>query len=160
MAKLNVSALKKIDSANFKDKKDIIVRGYSLTIDRIFRPTAINALIAEWMDKMTYVRDNAEIQMSDVNWIGYYQLLLVKHFTSLDVPDDFGQQLQVLGILIDNDLFVDVMNAFDQSQVDRVGQAMQKANENFKELLPQMIQQLSEMAPSNGDEIDGHQESE
>lgn len=124
--KLTLSEIKKIDAKSFSGKKDVIIKGYSLTIDEVFRPTKIQELISEFIDKQLYIVEN-EIQFDQ--WLEYTLLLMIKHFTSLQIPDSFAEQIATWQLLIDNDLFADIVNNINQEEIKKMFNLIQAATD-------------------------------
>lgn len=50
----------------------------------------------------------------------YALLMLIKHFTSIDVPEDTEEALAVLNNMADLGIFGEVVNAFPEDEVERV----------------------------------------
>lgn len=143
---LTVSAMKKIDAKEFGERKQIDVNGYAVEIDKKFRKTKITLIFAEIIDKRDYcIVNKINFNLLDLN--SYIMLLIVKNFTSVDVPDDFGEQLRVLDIMVDNDFMEPIMKSFDQDQLKSVYDMLGKFTENVEKF----IEEFQTMELQNAD---------
>lgn len=67
----------------------------------------------------------------------YVSLLVLKHFTSIQVPDDIGKALEVLEALLDLNIFDKILNALPDEQVSGIYndilEALERMNSNAEE---------------------------
>lgn len=139
MAKKNltVSEIKKQDKKTYGEQIEVEINGYSLKIDKVFRKTKINSLIAEVVEKFEYARQN-EFKLVDI-FVPYSLLLILKYFTSLSIPDKLEDQLKVMEILIDNNYLEPITEALPQDEINAVFEAMGKIGENINSYLDNMF---------------------
>lgn len=130
--KLTVNSLKSQDARQYT-KKELIINDYKVLIDEKFRPTTIQRLLFEFMEKYQYMQEN-NMQM---NVIEYLPILLIKYFTSLDIPDDLETQLKIYELLVDNDYFEPIYNAFPKEEISKIYEIAKKMRENSDELVKQ-----------------------
>ena len=133
---LSLATLKKTDAQKFGSKKQIIIDGYSLVVDEAFRPTKVQELVSEYLDKVLYVTQN-EIEFS--KWFDYILLLMVRHFTSLEIPSDFESQVSAWKLLIDTDYFVQILDALNQEEMQKVWNAIKDANDVQDQIIQEIV---------------------
>lgn len=131
--KLTVNSLKSQDARRYT-KKELIINDYKVLIDEKFRPTTIQRLLIEFFEKYQYMKEN-NLQM---NIVEYLPVLLLKYFTSLDIPDDLETQLKIYELLIDNDYFEPIYNAFPKEEINKIYEIAKKMRENSDELVKQI----------------------
>ena len=134
--KLTLSEIKKLDAKSFSGKREVIIKGYSLTIEEAFRPTKVQELISEFIDKQIYITEN-EIQFD--RWLEYILILMIKHFTSLQVPDSFAEQIATWELLIDNDLFAEIVDAMNQDEIKKMFKLIQAATDVPDKLAEEIV---------------------
>lgn len=126
---LTLSAMKKEDSKRFHKRKKIMVQGYSVEIDEVFRPTKLQDLMKELTKQIVYVTKNEEIDFDLVDWMVYANFMLVKYFTSLNVPDNFEEQIAMMNIMLDNDFLEPIIKAFDENELQKFSDMFARINE-------------------------------
>jgi hypothetical protein len=131
--KLTVNTLKSQDSKQYT-KRELTINGYKVEIDEKFRPTTIQRLLVEFFEKYQYIQEN-NIQ---INIVEYFPILLIKYFTSIDIPDDLETQLKIYELLIDNDYFEPIFNAFPKEEVTKIYEIAKNIRENSEELSKQI----------------------
>ena len=87
---------------------------YTLTHDVKFRKTKQIKLIEDLIEFFAKGAENPEILDKSTP---YTALLVIKHFTSLDVPDNIEDALILLGILIDLDAIAKIINELPEDDV-------------------------------------------
>lgn len=131
---LTVSALKKEDSKRYNKQKRIIANSYNINLDMVFRPTKLQALLRELADKMAYVNANKEIDYELVDWTSYGLFLMLKYFSSLDIPDAFEEQITVMEYLIDNNFMEPIMKGFEESEIKKFNDMLATIYDNQENL--------------------------
>lgn len=139
-------------------------KDYSMMIDTKFSNTKVNALLddlnkyfAQGMNK-TELLDYAST---------YISLLIMKHFSSIDVPDDIDEALTMMKDLVDLQWFAPIIDAFDENEivqlfekiylaVAQMEQAMTEASNISDEQLAQL--EKSEAALKLKEELQKEQE--
>lgn len=120
----------------FNEKEIVQVFGSDLEVDIKFRKTKISSAIAEIIENF----EKSRIRGINIGalFATYVGLIIIKHFTSLEVPADFDAQLELLEVLVDNDYLEEIMNKLPASEVKKffetVQEATERMNENMKEL--------------------------
>lgn len=87
---------------------------YKLTHDAKFRKTKQIKLIEDLIEFFTKGAENPELLDKATP---YTALLVIKHFTSLDVPDSVEEALILLGVLIDLDAIPQIIDKLPEEDV-------------------------------------------
>ena len=87
---------------------------YKLTHDVVFRKTKRIKLIEDLIEFFTKGAENPEILELTTP---YTALLVIKHFTSLEVSDDITEALALLEVLIDLDALSEIINTLPEEKV-------------------------------------------
>lgn len=146
--KLTASNILSLHSKTFKQKSifvDIEGGQYEVLIDTKFQISKIQELIAEVIEKQ---RELFKIQ--DIFDIAYYiNFLLIKYFTNINLAkaEEFDKQIRVFKAMIDLGIFDQVMEAFDEKEVEKINEYLKKASENVKKLgnSPEVIEDINKM---------------
>lgn len=132
---LTLAAVKK-DDKRFEERYQVTVNGYTLEIDRTFRPTKISAMLGEVIEK--YDETKAHKQNILEIFTPYVILQMIKHFTSLEIPNGLDEQLKILDMLIDGDYLLKIYENMPKDQIDLVYTEIEKIvnrmNDNMADL--------------------------
>lgn len=128
--KLNLGTLKSEDNKFYTEKK-ITVNGHDILIQEHFRPTTIQRMFMELVEKVEYMKENG-IKLSFLP--SYIYILLIKYFTNIEVPEEFEKQVQMLDLLIDNNYLEPVINAIPQEEIDKINTFIMKSKEQFAQI--------------------------
>lgn len=109
---------------------------YKIKIDNVFRKTKQHKLLE---DLMFFINEsNKRLEILDVA-TPYITLLLIKHFTNLDIPDDIDEAIEVMNILIDLDIFSEIVNLMPENEVikmyETLNASIERMNLNIEEML-------------------------
>lgn len=123
---------------------------YKIKIDRYFKKTKIQDMIIELQEIMQELRkENVDINaIKDI--IVIYQMLIIKHFTSLPLPKNISikKMLAVYDKLIDTGLFEEILNNFPHDQIEFLNEELRK----YKKIGEQMGELFVGMGLGNSDE--------
>lgn len=109
-----------------KIKVNIGEAEYNITYDKVFRKTKQQAVVEDMLEFfMSASEDENRLKMSQI----YPLLLIIKHFTSLDVPEDIASALILLEILIDLEVITTIMNELPEDQVTNLFEVLTKSVE-------------------------------
>lgn len=128
--KLNLGTLKSEDNKFYTEKK-ITVNGHDILIQEHFRPSAIQRMFMELVEKIEYMKESG-IKLSFIS--SYIYILLIKYFTNIEVPEEFEKQIQMLDLLIDNNYLEPVINAIPQEEIDKINTFIMKSKEQFAQI--------------------------
>jgi len=103
---------------------------YKLTHDVYFRKTKQREVLE---DMLLFFNSIGEDTMDDLEMASpYTALLIIKHFTSLDVSDDISEALVLLGILIDLGVLATIVNALPEDEVLKIYELLTETVNNIK----------------------------
>ncbi|MDH6674435.1 hypothetical protein M2277_005127 [Paenibacillus sp. LBL] len=144
--KLSMAAIKKQDK-QFDERYEVEINGYVLEIDQTFRPTKIQGLISELAQKFE------ETKVQDTNILDiftpYMILLMIKNFTSLDIPDKLDDQLKTLDFLVDNDFLVPIYESLPIAEVNKVYAEMEAATDRINDNINELKQSVNGLTLEN-----------
>lgn len=145
--KLTFNEMIQLDKAlDEQIEKKIKIKGqeYTFKIDKKFRKTkrfdVLNDLI-KFMDEC-----NRRIELYDMI-SPYTSLLIIKHFTDIDVPDGIDDALLMLKTMIDYEIFDKILNMMPEDEVikmyEELSAVISRAKENI-ELAEELDEELQE----------------
>jgi hypothetical protein len=130
--KLTLSVVKRDDTKLYGIRKQVDVQGYEFTVDTVFRPSKINALLQEFLSDLEYFHTK-DIDITNLDMTGYISVLIVKYFSDFDVPEDPALKLQTIKLLIDGSFFNQMLEAFDAGEIEGVVERMNQFVEALKD---------------------------
>lgn len=136
---LTVAAMKKKDT-QYNHRKEVRIDGYVVNVDIKFRPTKIQSVLDDYREMTNYIIENK----ISIDVVGMLYLLMVKHFTDLEISDDPVEQLLTLNIMIDNEFLKPIVESFDQEEVTKFHQMMNIAKENYKLALEELRKEFEQ----------------
>ena len=143
---LNLASIRKEDK-HFDEQFEIEVQGYTLKIDKHFRKSKINLLIAELVEKFDYGRaHNTPIESI---FLPFSTLLIIRHFTSLQVPEDLEGQVEVLKLLTDNDFLEPILENLPKDQMNIVMEEVAKVTQLMNERIDEFANDLKTVELEN-----------
>lgn len=133
--KLTVNEIKKLSKQMDEQKEVLILDGeYKVMIDKQFKVSKIQKVIADIQKAMV------EMKVDGVNTEKFGDLMVLnfmfvfKHFTNLDLPEDYKDLLVVSEYLMDIGAFEGILNAFDQKEIDKLVNSMKTVSENLPKM--------------------------
>lgn len=142
---LTLTELRKQDKAlNEQTEHTINVNGvdYKIKIDNVFRKTKQHKLLDDLIKFMDEGRNNEELLDFSSS---YTTLLLIKHFTSLEIPDDIDNAIIAMNALIDLDIFDEIINLMPEKEVVKVYELLAMAVKRIDENIDEMIEEASKV---------------
>lgn len=144
--KLNVAELKK-QAKKLDEKGEISVmigeQEFKLTHDTVFRRTKIQALLE---DMLTFFNAVNQEKIGMLEFASpYTALLILKHFTSLDVPNDVDEALSLLEVLIDLEVLGELVGKLPEEEVVKVYEVLTKTVENVSESMAETEEELEKI---------------
>lgn len=113
----------------FKEQKEILVEiitkdgkeRIGLTIDKYFSPIKIKLCVKELIAKLdmlrAYLKDYEEVNELFQCWL---IMLLIKHFSSLEIPYDFKRQVAILDRLVETTVLFQIFANFNASEIEKI----------------------------------------
>jgi hypothetical protein len=151
--KMNLGNLKSLEAKQFTQKR-IMVDSFEVLVDEKFKDTKISALIKELLEKSTYMKEN-NIEM---NLTDYSLILFIKYFSSVEIPDQFEEQIQFFDQLInlrtsdDISYFEMILKAFSEDEIAKFNKRLKEYKDNIDKLLED-IKKEQEVSEVNEDSI-------
>lgn len=109
---------------------------YKVKVDNIFRQTKQHKVMEDLIEFFNEGNERAEIL--DVA-TPYTSLLIVKHFTSIAVPDDIDEAIELLNAMVDLKLLGKVVEVLPENQVikmyESLSSAVSRMNANIDEVV-------------------------
>jgi hypothetical protein len=103
---------------------------YKMTHDLVFRITKQQKLLEDLLRFLESIgSENIEVLEMATPYTG---LLILKHFTSLDVSDDIDEALTLMQVLIDLGVFSAMINALPEDELTKVFELVTETVENVK----------------------------
>jgi hypothetical protein len=161
--------IKKLSPAVIKEKREeldavqefvVNIGGddYTLTHDIVFRKSKQHKVLDDMIDFFTEVanRDMGYLELASP----YTTLLIIKHFTSLEVPEDVTEALDLLVALVDLEALTKIINALPVEEVVKVYELVTETLENFKQNLDDMEEEAKKLALENADVLGNEEDGE
>jgi hypothetical protein len=105
---------------------------YRVTHDVIFRRTKQHKVLD---DMVAFFNEGGKkVELLDMA-TPYTALLILKYFTSLEIPNDIDEALAFLEVLIDLESLDKILNALPEEEVKKVYVLLTQTIENFRESL-------------------------
>ena len=143
--KLTLAELNKQNKKlNEKDEFSILIgeERYVISHDVHFRNSKIMAVID---DVVAYFNESRnKVELLDLA-LPYINLLIIKHFTSLEVSDDIDEAIDLLNVLGDLEVFGDIISALPENEVVRTFDMIEKVINNYKDNLEDTARESQEI---------------
>lgn len=116
----------KAKSAFSTEEKWVMLDGEKVYFqaDKKFRPTKVNQLLD---DMTTYFAQGMSRQLLLDLASPYISLLLIKHFTSIDVSNDIDEALDTLQVMVDLQILAPIVNELEEKEIAKVFELIYKA---------------------------------
>lgn len=120
---------------------------YEISYDKVFRKTKQRNMLQDMID---FFKDMGTVEERDADFAtAYTTLLLIKHFTSLDVPDDIKEALDMLEVLIDLEVFGQILEVLPEEEVvkafDLLSDSVKSMTERYNEITEEMKEQQAQI---------------
>lgn len=130
---LNLAELKKQSKKLNETKPFKVTIGdteYKLTHDVAFRKTKQQALLEDMLKFFNEIGDS-NMELLELT-SPYTALLIIKHFTSLEVPDAIDEAIELLKVLIDLEVLSTIVNELPEDEIVKVYELLTQTVENIK----------------------------
>ncbi|MCM3274165.1 hypothetical protein [Paenibacillus elgii] len=132
---LSMSLVKKQDAQKYKERKRVNFDDAKVDVDVVFRPSKRNLVVAETLD----VLQNALVEnkkMDGATGIAISTALIIKHFTSIETDaEGYDGLLNMLTLLKDGDYLEKITGAFEQDELEKMFEELNKAIHITKEII-------------------------
>lgn len=158
-------AILQAESKKLDEVQEFVVQigeeDYLLTHDVVFRKSKQHKVLDDMVDFFNEVGSN-KIEYLDLA-TPYTALLIIKHFTSLEVEDDIDGALALLNVLVDLEALDKILNALPENEVTKVYELLADTINNFRKNLEEQEKEAEALALENpeilGIETDGESDS-
>lgn len=154
--KLTTELLKKQDSKLNEVQEFSITIGeddFLMTHDVKFRKSKQHKVLD---DLVLFFNEGAKQNIAFLDMATPYTgLLIIKHFTSLDVSDDIEEALALLNVLVDIGALANILSALPEDEVVKVYELLTVTMTRFRENLEQAEIEAQELALENKEELLG-----
>lgn len=141
---LTLTELKKLNKElDGRDEHTIMFgdTAYNIKIDKNFRQSKQHDMLTDLIDFFNEANNRGDVDLLDLA-TPYSSLLIIKHFTSLSVPDDIDEALEVLTALIDLNLFGEILEIMPEYEITKVLETLEatvsRLNTNIEEVEKEM----------------------
>lgn len=104
---------------------------YKVMIDEHFRKTKIFKLmddLVEFYNKASKIADASLLELATP----YSTLLIIKHFTDIEISDDIDEALTMLDAMIDLEILDKIVNAMPEKEVEKIYEMLTDMLRNFE----------------------------
>ncbi|AYP68256.1 hypothetical protein PQE75_gp223 [Bacillus phage vB_BcoS-136] len=129
---LNLSNLKKeVKKLDAQREVTIFIEeeAYKFKVDEKFRRTKQHKVLD---DLIKFFNEGViESHLMDLA-TPYISLLLIKHFTSVEVSDEVSEAIEMLNVLTDLEILEPILNELPEEEVEKIHELLVKTLENLK----------------------------
>jgi hypothetical protein len=137
--KLTVAELKKQNrNLDAQTEHTVVVNGveYKVKVDNVFRKTKQHKLLE---DLILFMNEGSRrVELLDVA-TPYITLLMIKHFTDVEVSDDIDEAIETMNALVDLEIFGEIANLMPENELlkmyETINASIDRMNVNITELL-------------------------
>ncbi|OME53979.1 hypothetical protein BSK59_15470 [Paenibacillus odorifer] len=95
------------------------IESFIVEIYKHFSPLQIKDCVAELVEKLDYVRPHTKNDTSNI-MVPYMIFLIIKHFTTLVLPDSFPEQLKAIEHMTNTGTMFQIFMSMDEEEIARV----------------------------------------
>lgn len=147
---LTVEHLEDLESLN-NVEHEVLINNISIKIIKFFKKTEIQKLIKEVIKNMHENKMSAD-QIEEFI-IPYINVLMIKYFTSLKMNDNMDDQLRVMEILINNDLFQPILSEFPEDEILKIYDEFKETLVKINKLTDEVNNDIDNLTIENKEEI-------
>lgn len=147
---LTVEHLEDLESLN-NVEHEVLINNISIKIIKFFKKTEIQKLIKEVIKNMHENKMSAD-QIEEFI-IPYINVLMIKYFTSLKMNDNMDDQLRVMEILINNDLFQPILSEFPEDEILKIYDEFKETLVKINKLTDEVNNDIDNLTLENKEEI-------
>jgi len=119
---------------------------YEVEYDQIFRASKQQKVLDEILGFYEKV-DELGTGILDIA-TPYFVMLIIKNFTSIEVPDDIEEAMNTMSVLIDLDILHKILNMLPEKEVEKVNKLIEEALAVFQENLARAEEEIKEKIES------------
>lgn len=116
---------------------------YKIKIDDTFRQTKQHKVMEDLIDFLN--EGNSRLELLEVA-TPYTSLLLIKHFTSLEVPNDIDGAIEVLNALVDLGILGEILNLMPEQEVVKIYETLSASVDRMNKNIEEMREEARKLA--------------
>lgn len=125
-------------SEKYENLKEVLVQmeidgkieSFVVEIYKHFAPIQITQCVQELIEKLDHVRATNKGSV-DGMVVPYMIFLFIKHFTTLELPNKFAEQLKAIEYMTNTGTMFQIFMSFDEDEIGKVQSEIAKVVENF-----------------------------
>jgi hypothetical protein len=134
---LNYNLIEKA-SEKYENLKEVVVKmeidgriqEFVVEIYKHFSPVQIKMCVRELVEKLDYVKVKSNGDVNSMT-VPYMIFLVIKHFTTLELPNTFAEQLKAIEHMTNTGTMFQIFIAFEQDELNKVLEEVNFIVDNF-----------------------------
>lgn len=118
------------------------VKPFKVEIYKVFSPIGVKSCVRELIEKLDMVKARNKDGLGDIV-IPYMMFMIIKHFTTLELPNVFSHQIKALEHMTNTGILFQIFMYFDENEVNKIREEIIFILDNFESNLPE-IEKLRE----------------
>lgn len=111
------------------------VKPFFVEIYKVFSPVGIKQCVAELIEKIDLVKTRDKDGFGNII-IPYMMFMIIKHFTTLNLPNVFSHQLKAIEHMTNTGTLFQIFMHFNENEVNKVREEISFVIDNFDKKLP------------------------
>jgi disulfide oxidoreductase YuzD len=142
----------KKDDKKLDEKLVVVVGNYTFNVDAHFRDSKIMDFVNEFLTDSEKARADG-IDIDEV-FFPYVMIIMIKHFTNIQTPEEVNEKIAFIKMLVDNELFKPVISALPADQVEKAFTKVEEVAKEKDSLLYVLNAQLEAMEEAQREEFE------
>ncbi|TVX86078.1 hypothetical protein [Paenibacillus agilis] len=113
------------------------IESFIVEIYRYFSPVQIKMCVQELVEKLDHVRAHNKGQVTTI-MVPYMVFLIIKHFTTLKLPNRFAEQLKAIEHMTNTGVLFQIFMNMDAEQINLIQQEVAFVVDNFNNNMEQV----------------------
>lgn len=135
MNKLNFNKLAELEQElNERVTVEVLGGRFTVEVDKVFRTTKIENMILDFVKFLQRV--SKEVDEIDEDMVKRFtrinQVLILKHFTNIEVPDDDLKMVKMCEILLDLGILDEIEEIIPKSELDKLNEVIEDRLKSMK----------------------------
>lgn len=134
---LNLEVIKKA-SEKFENIEEVFIdveideeiKTFKVEIYKYFSPIQITQCITEFIEKIDLARKKDKSGFGNIMY-PYAIFMIIKHFTTLKLPNDFNEQILTIEKMINTGLLFEIFMSFEQEEIEKIKSKLELTLANF-----------------------------
>lgn len=111
---------------------------------KYFSPMQVKDCVKEFIQKFDIIRKKDKDGFGDITE-PYLMFLIIKHFTTMEFPDDLQSQLKYIERMLNTGIMFKIFTAFDDKEIVKIREQIEFVLENFgknEEIMKELKQSM------------------